>query len=279
MVAICEGVAQVGVAPMPEGHVLHRAARSINAAIKGKVMERVSARNPSLAQAGASRRLTGAVMTGADARGKTLLLNFDNGYSIYSHLKMDGAWHTVRTGERWRTPGASVWLVLDSGEWQALNINGPNLELHVTEQILRDKRIASLGPDVLVEPFDDEEYLRRMRTEEWRELGDAIMQQRLVAGIGNIYKAESLFMAGLSPWRRVADTSDEELIELRRIASKIMLDGVLDPRAITYRGSGPVGRWAYSRGGEPCRRCSTPIESRLQGTDQRITWWCPVCQS
>jgi endonuclease-8 len=192
---------------------------------------------------------------------------------------MDGVWHLYRRGERWRKSRTRAWLVLGSGEWDAVEFDGPILELHRTEDLLRDPAITELGPDILVEPFDDAEYLRRMRRGDQREIGDAVLQQRIVAGIGNIYKAESLYLASIDPWRRVRDLTDEELLEIRRIATRIMHDGVLDARAITYTGPGRPGQWVYGRAGQACRRCRTRIESRKQGDDQRVTYWCPRCQS
>jgi endonuclease-8 len=192
---------------------------------------------------------------------------------------MDGAWHLYRIGERWKAPGRNAWLVLESGDWQAVNFGGPILELHRTESLQRDERLTTLGPDILVEPFDDAEYVRRMRRNDSREIGDAVMQQRIVAGIGNIYKNESLFMTGIDPWRRVSTLADDDLVRIRTQATIIMHDGVLDARTITFKGPGPAGKWVYGRGGDACRRCSSRIESALQGDDQRITWWCPYCQT
>ncbi|MBC7645271.1 MAG: Fpg/Nei family DNA glycosylase, partial [Thermoleophilia bacterium] len=243
------------------------------------VIMRVAARGPNLREAHAVERLTGTSLDKAEARGKILLLHFSNELSVHSHLRMDGSWHIYRSGERWRKPGNAAWLVLDTGEWQAVNFHGPILELAPTDATLRDTRVTRLGPDILVDPFDDAEYLRRMRGDSWREIGDAVMQQALVAGIGNIYKSESLFMSGIDPWRTVASLSDEQLVNIREVATRIMIDGVLDHRAITFRGPGPAGKWVYNRSGVPCRRCGASLLSRDQGRDQRTTYWCTRCQS
>ncbi|MCB0877731.1 MAG: Fpg/Nei family DNA glycosylase [Thermoleophilia bacterium] len=264
---------------MPEGHTIHRAARRLRSVLQDRPLERVDARGAHLVEAGASELLRGAVVTGVEARGKHLLVHVDRGVTIHSHLRMDGVWHLYRAGERWRKARRRAWLVLGSGGWDAVNFDGPILQLHRTDELDLVPSLAQLGPDVLVEPFDDAEYLRRMRLDGERELGDAIMDQRLVAGIGNIYKAESLFLARVDPWRRVNDVSDDELVRIRETATRIMHDGVLDARAITYRGPGPEGKWAYGRAGRPCRRCGGPIEARAQGEHQRTTSWCPRCQS
>jgi len=246
--------------------------------LRGKRLDRVEARGAHLVAAKAVQRLRGTTVVDVEARGKHLLVHTDAGWSIHSHLRMDGAWHLYRRGERWNKSRRRAWIVLGAGDWDAVNFDGPILELHRTEDLLRSPVLTELGPDILVEPFDDRDFLRRMRRNDEREIGDAVMQQRIVAGIGNIYKAESLFMTGIDPWRRVAKLSDEELVRIREQATKIMQDGVLDARAITYAGPGVPGRWAYGRFGEPCRRCATAIRREPQGQDQRSTYWCPTCQ-
>jgi endonuclease-8 len=265
---------------MPEGHVIHRAARRLRSVLVGNELVAVEARGPDLVVARTAERLRGDTVTEVVPLGKNLLIHFASGWSIYSHLKMDGAWHLYRTGEQWRKSRRAMWLMLDTGEWQAVNFNGAELELHRTDELLRSRRITDIGPDVLDPGFDDAEYLRRMRTRgNDRELGDALMRQNLVSGIGNIYKAETCFLGLADPWRKVSTFTDEELLELRRIATRIMVEGVLDHRAITYHGPGPVGRWVYGRHGEPCRRCGQKVLMAPQGSDQRITWWCARCQA
>lgn len=264
---------------MPEGHTIHRAARRLASVLRDRPLERVVARGPHLVAAKAEQRLLGATVTDVEARGKHLLVHTDAGWSIHSHLRMDGVWHLYRRGERWRKSRRRAWLVLGSGDWDAVNFDGPILELHPTEELLRSRVLTELGPDVLVAPFDDAEYVRRMRRDGDRELGDAIMDQRVIAGIGNIYKAESLFLAGANPWRRLREVPDEQLLAIREVATRIMHDGVLDARTITFKGPGPPGQWAYGRAGKACRRCGTAIEARKQGENQRTTYWCPVCQA
>lgn len=264
---------------MPEGHTIHRAARRLRSVLGGRRIERVAARGHHLVAAKAELRLRGATVTDVEARGKHLLIHTDAGWSVHSHLRMDGVWHLYRRGERWRKSRRRAWLLLGAGEWDAVNFDGPILELHRTEDLLRDPVLTELGPDILVEPFDDAEYVRRMRRQETREIGDAVLQQRIVAGIGNIYKAESLFLAGIDPWRTVSTLTDEQLLHVREIATRIMHDGVLDARTITFKGPGQPGHWAYGRAGLACRRCGNAIQSRKQGEDQRITFWCAHCQT
>jgi endonuclease-8 len=263
---------------MPEGHTIHRAARRLRSVLAGNALERVQVRGAHLLEAHAEQRLAGTVVSDVEARGKHLLVHTGDGWTIHSHLRMDGVWHLYRRGDRWRKARRRAWLVLGAGEWDAVNFDGPILQLLRTDELGQVPSLAQLGPDVLIEPFDDAEYVRRMRSDAARELGDAIMDQRLIAGIGNIYKSESLFLARIDPWRRVQDVTDDELLRIRETATRIMKDGVLDARAITFRGPGTPGRWAYGRSGAPCRRCSRPIESAPQGEHQRTTYWCARCQ-
>ncbi|MEO6867927.1 MAG: DNA-formamidopyrimidine glycosylase family protein [Gaiellales bacterium] len=263
---------------MPEGHTIHRAARRLASVLVGKPLERVQVRGRHLVEARASERLLGTTVTQVEPRGKHLLVHTDAGWSVHSHLRMDGVWHLYRRGERWRKSRARAWLVLGSGEWDAVNFDGPILELYPTAQLLQEPVLTELGPDILVEPFDDVEYLRGMRLNGGRQIGDAVLRQRIVAGIGNIYKNESLYLASIDPWRRVEELTDEQLIAVREIATRIMRDGVLDARAITYSGPGRAGQWVYGRGRMPCRRCARAVNQRPQGEDQRMTFWCATCQ-
>jgi endonuclease-8 len=264
---------------MPEGHTIHRAARRIASVLVGRQLERVEARGAQLVEAQARARLLGATITAVEARGKHLLIHTDAGWTLHSHLRMDGVWHLYRRGEPWRRARTRAWLLLGSGDWDAVEFDGPILTLVRTEQLDADQSLTELGPDILVTPFDDDEFLRRMRRGDDREIGDALLQQRIVAGIGNIYKSETLFMTQVDPWKCVREFDDEELVRVRELATRIMEAGVLDARAITFHGPGPKGRWVYRRAGMPCRRCATAIRSALQGDDQRTTYWCPRCQS
>lgn len=263
---------------MPEGHILHHAARRIGSVLTGRTIERVEARGPHLRVARAEERLTGAQVTGVEARGKHLLIYTDRDITVHSHLRMDGAWHLYRVGEPWRKPTRRAWIAIESNGWVAVNFDGPILDLIAPGDLATHASLARLGPDILVQPFPDHRYLTNMRSVSHEEIGVAVMLQQVVSGIGNIYKCESLFMSGISPWDRVRDLPDSQLLALRATASRIMADGVLDQRAITYRGPGAPGKWVYGRTGRPCRRCGRPIRTADQGPEPRITWWCETCQ-
>jgi endonuclease VIII len=240
---------------MPEGDSLHRAAERLRV-LEGEVIAAESP-HPRAALLGIAERIDGKRLERVEARGKNLLLTFEGGVVVRSHLRMRGRWLVQPSG---RPVFGKPWLVLRTGEWQAVQRNGPVLELGT-------RRIARLGPDIMVDPPALEGMLERFRhTDQTREVGEALLDQTLVAGIGNKWKAEALFEVALSPWMRLRALTDRELKELLEAASRLM------------RGR-RRGNLVYRRVGRPCRRCGAPIRSRAQGDDARIAYWCPACQA
>jgi len=216
--------------------------------------------NPRAAAAVSAERLDGRRLEAVEAVGKNLLLRFEGGLVLRSHLRMKGRWRVFRRD----TPiFGQPWLVLRGDEYVGAMFNGAVLEL--------DRGVARrLGPDILAEPPDYEAMLARFsRTDRQRQIGVALLDQNLVAGIGNLWKAESLWRTGVSPWRRLADVSAEELRATLEEANRLMrgrLEGV------------PGHAQVYRRKGRPCPRCGTEIRSWPQGDDARMTYWCPGCQ-
>lgn len=243
---------------MPEGDSLHRAARKLQALVGEHV--RVETPNPRAAASVSAAALDGRRLESVEAVGKNLLLRFEGGLVLRSHLRMTGRWQVVERGAaRHGTP----WLVLSGAEREALLWNGPVLELTA-------RGTRRLGPDILADPPDVAAMVANLRREHAaRELGDALLDQRLVAGIGNVWKAESLWHAQLSPWSRLGDVSDEQLGRVLAEAARLMRASLEHGRA---------ERAVYRRAGRPCPRCGEPIRSRGQGDDNRIAYWCPGCQ-
>jgi endonuclease-8 len=243
---------------MPEGDALHRAARKLQVLVGQQVG--VETPHPRAAVSRVAERLDGRTLLGVEAVGKNLLLSFEGGLVLRSHLRMTGRWQVVKTGA---LRVGSPWLVLRGGGHEAVLWNGPVLELSA-------RGTLRLGPDILADPPDLDRMLANLRREhQARELGDALLDQRIVAGIGNIWKAESLWHAELSPWRRLGDMTDEDLASVLGEAARLMrasLEHWSDQRA------------AYRRAGRPCPRCGTPIRSRGQGDANRTAYWCPCCQ-
>jgi endonuclease-8 len=223
----------------------------------------VEAPHPRAAAERVAERLDGKRLVGVEAVGKNLLLRFDGGLVLRSHLRMSGRWQVRARGSA-RGRGRP-WLVLAGREQEAVLWNGPVLELSYGAA-----NHARVGPDILAEPLDLTAMIANLRGQHpSRELGDALLDQRLVAGIGNVWKAESLWRAGLSPWLLLDETGDEELERALREAARLMrasLEGEPEERAV------------YRKAGRPCPRCGERIRSRGQGDDNRIAYWCPACQ-
>jgi endonuclease VIII len=242
---------------MPEGDSLHRAARRLQVLV-GETVE-VESPNPRAAATGVAEQLDGRRLEGVEAVGKNLLLSFEGGLVLRSHLRMSGRW-TVRA--RGSVTRGRPWLVLRGRGREAVLWGGPVLELN-------KRAIRRLGPDILARPPDLDQMVANLRRAGSREVGDALLDQRLVAGIGNMWKAEALWRAGVSPWRPVGETSDAELRAVLEQAARLMRRSV---------DTGRERREIYRNAGRPCPRCRTPIDSRGQGDANRRAYWCPVCQ-
>jgi endonuclease VIII len=243
---------------MPEGDALHRAARRLQVLV-GERLE-VETPHPRARVTRVAERLDGRKLLGVEAVGKNLLLRFEDDLVLRSHLRMKGRWQVLpRNGTRRGTP----WLVLRGAEAEAVLWNGPVLELD-------EGRIRYLGPDILADPPDLDAITARLRAIDPRTaIGEALLDQRLVAGIGNLWRAEALWRARISPWRPLGELEDEELRTTLGEAARLMR-GSLD--------SGLKVRAVYRRAGRPCPRCGSAIRSRGQGDQNRIAYWCPECQ-
>jgi endonuclease VIII len=243
---------------VPEGDSLHRAARRLQGLV-GETVE-VETPHPRAAATGVAEKLDGRRLESVEAIGKNLVLRFEGGVVLRSHLRMTGRW-TVRA--RGGTSRGRPWLVLRGSGSEAVLWGGPVLELNT-------RGVRSLGPDILSRPLDFDGMVARFRGgDQRRAVGDAVLDQRLVSGIGNVWKAEALWHAGVSPWHTLADVTDDELRGVLAQATRLMQRSVSGGRA---------ARAVYRAAGRPCPRCSTPIQSRGQGESNRIAYWCPSCQ-
>ena len=251
---------------MAEGDTILRLARRFDQTIVGETVA-ASAPNPRGKAAGIER-LDGRRLEAVEARGKHFLLFFGE-LSLHSHLGMNGGWHIYRHGSRWRRSRAAAWAVLSGGGWDAVQFGGTTLQVMTTPRLRRHPQIAGLGPDILAEDFDEEAVISAMRADPTRGLGDALLDQHLVAGIGNIFKSEACFAARVDPWRPVGELSEEELGSVLAAARGLMLDAVK---------SGRYPFKVYRRRQGACPRCRGRISSRGQGDANRTTYWCPRCQ-
>jgi endonuclease-8 len=255
---------------MPEGDTIELAARRL-APLTGRPLV-VQTPHPRHARARIAERLAGARLERVEARGKHLLLGFSNGLTLHSHLRMSGRWDVYRPGQRWgRAPGRA-WLVLRTEEHEAVLFDGPVLELLTAAELSLHPVLRRLGQDLIDDDLDVGRVLRALRAADpGREVGDALLDQRLLAGIGNVWKSEALFAERISPFRRLDALTEDELRALVERASASL-------RAQVELGHGRRPRAVYGHTGRPCPRCGTAIRSRVQGDDGRTTYWCPGCQ-
>jgi endonuclease-8 len=257
---------------MPEGDTIHRAAARIEAVLGGKVPDEIVTPQPRHRLERWPEVLEGRAVRAVEARGKHLLMRFTGSLTLHSHLRMTGAWVVHRRGERWRRAPRRAWIVLRAGDFEVVEFDGPVLELLSDARTRSHPQLSRLGPDVLGASFDDDEFVRRLRAgDPERPIGESLLDQATVAGIGNVWKAESCFALGVDPWRATSEVPDAQARALVAFARERMRQSVEgDPDARP--------RKIYGRAGRPCPRCGTPIRARGQGEDNRLTFWCPGCQ-
>ncbi|HYC89575.1 MAG TPA: DNA-formamidopyrimidine glycosylase family protein [Thermoanaerobaculia bacterium] len=262
---------------MPEGDTIHRAARTLHAALAGRTILRFETVFPQLARV----EMTGRTVERVDAAGKNLLMHFSGDLHLRTHMRMNGSWHLYKPGERWRKRFSDMRIILETDAWVAVAFNVPVAEMHDSRSLERQDDLLNIGPDFLGETFDQEEAVRRIRARPDEEIADVLLNQRVVSGIGNEYKSELLFMSRVSPFAKVRDLTDEQLDTILKLSRKVMLANIQkrSPARITTFSLDPSQKqYVYSRGRKPCRRCGTPIEYAKQGKDARGTYWCPRCQ-
>ncbi|MDQ3689026.1 MAG: hypothetical protein M3406_03140 [Chloroflexota bacterium] len=265
---------------MPEGDTIFRTAEVLRTALVGRRVTAARAQpRPGVRRVPDLSQLVGATVATVDARGKHLLIGFDNGLTLRSHLRMSGSWHRYRPGEPWRRPLRQASAILETAESVAVAFNTPVVELLTEFDLRRSRALTTLGPDLLSSIFDVDEAMRRLHERDAEELGNVLLDQRAVAGIGNVYKSEVAFLDGLDPWAPVARFEDAELVNVLRTARRLLQantrGGARITTGIPVRGE---ALWVYGRAGRPCRRCGAPILVRRQGQLARQTYWCPQCQ-
>lgn len=252
---------------MPEGDTLVRTADGLRPHLLGRRVTAASARPPG-PQAG---RLVGATVTAVEASGKNLLIRFDNGLEVRTHLRMHGSWHRYRPGEAWRRPAARARLVIEVPGSVAVCFDAPVVELLEQRAEALHPVLSRLGPDLLSDSFDIHEAIRRLRDPAriGVPVAEALLDQRALAGIGNEVKNEVLWEARVSPWTPVGALDDDALRDLVERARAVLRHGAA---------TGRRPRRVYRRAGRPCPRCGTPIRVAHQGADlPRLTFWCPGC--
>ena len=255
---------------MPEGDSIFRAARTLNEALAGRTVTRFESVFPQLTRVDTASPLRGRTIDRVEARGKHLLMWFSGDLVLRTHMRMHGSWHLYRPGERWQRSRGDMRIIIQTAEYEAVAFSVPVAELTTARELERAAPLRQLGPDILADEFDTDDVVTRIQRMAEVEVADALLDQSVVAGIGNIFKSESLFVARVNPFARVGELSRDDLVRVFAAAHRLM-------RASAVRR--PAAGFAlYGRAGRPCRRCGTQISRRRQGEHARVTYWCDRCQ-
>ena len=275
---------------MPEGDTIFRTARNLGRALAGNPVIGFRSTYPWLTRFNDDTPLVGQTVDRVEARGKWLLIYFSGGGILTSHLLMNGRWHIYRQGQRWLLPRFHMRIVIENSEYQAVGFRVPVARMHTAQSLARDLHVVPAENDLLSANFDAAAALERLLARGNEAVADALLDQSILAGVGNVFKSEICFVNGLHPFRAVGMLTRDEAAATIASARKLLRANVLEDSGdliVTYRGqqrrtthaSDPsASLWVYGRNGEPCRRCGELIRRRIQGKDARVTFWCPRCQ-
>jgi endonuclease-8 len=274
---------------VPEGDTLFRAAGALHGALAGRVVTGFDTALAPLARIHDDTPITGRTVERCASVGKHLLIWFSGDLVLRTHMRMSGSWHLYRPGEAWQRPARAMRVRIDTDAWVAVAFNTPVAEFLRERDLPHSRALAALGPDLLSPAFDPAQALRRLAAAGDRPIAEVLLDQRVVAGIGNIFKSEVLFLSGVHPDRPTSSLTAAEQGAILDTAVRVMRANT-GPGArsaiVTYRGlrhttrraSPGEGLWVYGRAGRPCRKCGTPIQAEKRGPDARATYWCAHCQ-
>ena len=278
---------------MPEGDTIFRSARVLNRALAGHVVTSFDTGLAKLARVNDDTPIEGRTVEQVESRGKWLLMFFSGDLILVTHMLMSGSWHIYRSGERWQLPRTRMRVAVSTEEWQAVAFNVPIAEFHTARSLERSDQLPKLGPDILSNDFTIKDGVERLaqranQTPE-DEIGVTLLNQRVIAGLGNVYKSEVAFAAHVHPFRALRTLSRNEMQRLVEIAQRYMRVNIVEGKGdgiVTYSGNRRTTHamdreerlWVYGRHGQECRRCGASILLRKQGLQARVTYWCPECQ-
>jgi endonuclease VIII len=278
---------------MPEGDTIYRSARALHRVLAGRVVTSFDTGLAKLARVNDDTPLEGRTIEKVESHGKWLLIHFSGDLILVTHMLMSGSWHIYRTGERWRLPRNRMRVVIGTSEWDAVAFNVPIAEFHTARSLERSEQVPHLGPDILSSDFTGESGVERLRAYAREapeaEVGVTMLNQRVLAGLGNVYKSEVAFAAHVNPFRAVSTLSQTEMERIVELAQRYMNtnvtevvgDGIVtygSNRRTTHAMDHEERLWVYNRQGQECRRCGASILMRRQGSQARVTYWCPECQ-
>jgi len=273
---------------MPEGDTIFRAARALHRALAGHVVTAFESQLPTLNRIHEDAPLTGRTIERVAAAGKHLLMHFSGDLVLRTHMRMNGSWHIYRPGERWQRARRDMRIRIATDAFEAVGFNIPVAEFTSSRALSRHNDLRRLGPDLLSDDFRAGDAVQRIRERGAVPIADALLNQRVVAGLGNVYKSEVLFMCRVNPFALVRNVGDDQLAAIVETAQRVLRANVSEAlapmttysgfRQTTRRASPQERLWVYGRARLPCRRCGTPVSVRKQGLDARLTYWCPECQ-
>jgi endonuclease VIII len=274
---------------VPEGDTIFRAARTLHRALAGQVVTKFESVLPRLSRVDVDSAIVGRTIEKVQAHGKWMLMHFSGDLILLTHMLMSGSWHIYRPGEGWQRRPVDMRFLIETASFVAVGFNVPVAEFHTAKSLARRPGFNKIGPSLLAGEFDEATAGARLQSRPDAEIGVALLAQSLLAGVGNVYKSEVCFACRVNPFRQVSTLTKDEVAGLVSTARKFLLANVTEnsgDRIVSYGGARrTTGRsdpdanlWVYHRRGEPCRRCGAGIESRKQGIDARITFWCPACQ-
>jgi endonuclease VIII len=250
---------------LPEGDTIFRAVATLNRALSGSIVTNFETQLPALAR----EDIVGRRIEFARAAGKWLQIGFSDDLVLLTHMLMSGSWHIYRPGERWQKSRYHMRVVIETHSIVAVAFNVPIAEFHTANSLARRPGFDQRGPDILAPGFDEPGAVENLKNHPGLEIGVALLDQSILAGIGNMFKSEACFLAGVNPFEPIANLSTLRLAGVVSAARKMMVESVTWTR-------GPM--WVYRRQGEPCRKCGQPIVARKQGAGARTSFWCPDCQ-
>jgi endonuclease-8 len=274
---------------MPEGDTIFRSARALNLALQGKPIVSFDTGYAQLASVNDQTPVAGRVVERVESRGKWLLIHFSGDLILVTHMLMSGSWHIYRRGERWRRSRSHMRAVLATADFEAVAFDVPVASFHTARTLERNTTIPKLGPDLLGSGFAEGEAMQRLTARGDEEIANVLLNQQVIAGIGNVFKSEICFTCGVNPFAKVSTLAPAKLEQLLEASRRLMAANVGEgagERIVTYTGlrrttgaDNPTARlWVYGRRGKQCRRCGTLILMRKQGVGARSTYWCPECQ-
>lgn len=274
---------------MPEGDTIFRSARTLQKALAGTRVTGFETAYAPLARVHDDTPVTGRMIEKVESRGKWLLVFFSGDLILVTHMLMSGSWHIYRKGERWQRARSRMRIAIKTEKFEAVAFDVPVAEFHSERSLARHPAVPRLGPDLADAGFAQADARAKMCERADEEVGNVLLDQRVMAGIGNVFKSEICFVCGINPFRRIATLSDGQIDALLHASHRLMQANVRESAPggiVTYTGprrttraNGPAARlWVYRRAGQVCRRCGTIILKRKQEPGARSTYWCPECQ-